>query len=135
VGALKHQLAKLGSCAERYIDYRKIGAVWNKLQERCAARRLAMKRLISPSLLLSDTCRDEMACLMWDHVNIDDYDSSNCWWHPDDHKRGDPFRLPLTLQEDTTARNYLDMAQLAWLQQDVKKVADWIEQQAATAAA
>ena len=34
-------------------------------------------------------------------------------------------------QEDITARNYLDLARLDWLQPEVQKVADWIEQQAA----
>ncbi|EKY27590.1 hypothetical protein HMPREF0185_01984 [Brevundimonas diminuta 470-4] len=38
-------------------------------------------------------------------------------------------------QEDITARNYLDLARLDWLQPDVQKIGDWIEQQAKIAAA
>lgn len=37
--------------------------------------------------------------------------------------------------DDVTARAYLDLAHLDWLQPDVQKVGDWIEQQAAVAAA
>jgi len=37
-------------------------------------------------------------------------------------------------QEDITARNYLDLARLDWLQPEVQKIADWIEQQGAIAA-
>lgn len=38
-------------------------------------------------------------------------------------------------QEDVTARAYLDLARLDWLQPDVQKVGDWIEQQGRIAAA
>ena len=38
-------------------------------------------------------------------------------------------------QEDITARNYLDLARLDWLQPEVQKVGDWIEQQGRIAAA
>jgi integrase len=38
-------------------------------------------------------------------------------------------------QEDVTARAYLDLARLEWLQPDVQKVGDWIEQQGRIAAA
>ncbi len=38
-------------------------------------------------------------------------------------------------QEDVTARNYLDPTNLEWLQSDVQKVGDWIEQQGRVAAA
>jgi integrase len=37
-------------------------------------------------------------------------------------------------QEDVTARNYLDLARLDWLQPEVQKIGDWIEQQATVAA-
>ena len=37
-------------------------------------------------------------------------------------------------QEDVTARNYLDLARLDWLQPEAQKIADWIEQKAAIAA-
>ena len=33
-------------------------------------------------------------------------------------------------QEDTTSRNYLDLTHLDWLQPEVQKIGDWIEQQA-----
>lgn len=36
-------------------------------------------------------------------------------------------------QEDVTARNYLDLARLDWLQPKVQKIDDWIEQQALVA--
>jgi hypothetical protein len=38
-------------------------------------------------------------------------------------------------QEDVTARAYLDLARLDWLQPDIQKVGDWIEQQGRIAAA
>ena len=38
-------------------------------------------------------------------------------------------------QEDTTARNYLDLAHLDWLYPEVQQIADWIEAQANVAAA
>ncbi|OWK29247.1 tyrosine-type recombinase/integrase [Sphingomonas dokdonensis] len=38
-------------------------------------------------------------------------------------------------QEDVTARNYLDLTNLGWLQPDVQKIGDWIEQQGRVAAA
>jgi integrase len=162
-----------------------------------------------------------MTTLTWDRVNIDDEDPSNCWWHLDDRKRGDPLWLPLSsqavallksrmpkskkseedpessryvfpswsktghitdarapmelvgkvvgkhlslhdlrrtftniamrecliekfrtdlltghkpAQEDVTARNYLDLARLDWLQPEAQKIADWIEHRAAIAA-
>jgi integrase len=38
-------------------------------------------------------------------------------------------------QEDTTSRNYLDLANLSWLQSEVQQIGDWIEQQGRVAAA
>lgn len=38
-------------------------------------------------------------------------------------------------QEDVTARNYLDLARLEWLQPEVQKIGDWIELQARIAEA
>lgn len=38
-------------------------------------------------------------------------------------------------QEDITAWNYLDLARLDWLQPDVQRIGDWIEQQAKIAVA
>lgn len=225
VGALKHHWAKLGSRTDRYIDKRKIGAVWNKLMEMrgTAAKADTLAGIdLTIFALLTGGRRDEMAALTWDYVNIDDHDPSNCWWHLDDRKRGDPIWLPLAsqavallksrreladtaianggdaspyvfptrsevgyirdpraaieavgevagkhlslhdmrrtftnismrecliekfrtdlltghkpAQEDTTSRNYLDLAHLDWLQPEVQKIGDWIEQQAAIAA-
>jgi integrase len=37
-------------------------------------------------------------------------------------------------QSDVTARNYLDLSRLGWLQPDAQKVADWIEEQGRIAA-
>lgn len=221
VDALKHHWAKLGTRTERYVDRRKIGEVWNKLHD-LRGEVQGYEALASVDLtifaLLTGARRDEMATLTWDRVNIDDHDPSNCWWHLDDRKRGDPIWLPLSsqavallksrprlklvdgteskwvfpswgktgriqdarapmeavskisgkhlslhdlrrsftnyamreclvekfrvdlltghkpAQEDTTARAYLDLARLDWLQPDVQKVGDWIEQQAAIAA-
>lgn len=39
------------------------------------------------------------------------------------------------VQEDVTARNYLELARLDWLQPEVQRIADWIEAQAKVAAA
>lgn len=221
VDALKHHWAKLGTRTERYIDRRKIGEVWNKLHA-MRGEVQGYEALASVDLtifaLLTGARRDEMATLTWDRVNIDDHDPTNCWWHLDDRKRGDPIWLPLSSQavallksrprlklvdgtespfvfpswgktgrimdarapmeaiseivgkrlslhdlrrsftnyamrecliekfrtdlltghkpssDDVTARAYLDLAHLDWLQPDVQKVGDWIEQQAAIAA-
>jgi integrase len=225
VEVLKDHWATLGSRTERYIDRRKVGEVWNALQ---AARENPKNRDALAGIdltifaLLTGCRRDEGATLTWDRVNVDDHDPSNCWWHIDDRKRGDPIWLPLSsqavallkarravvdadiaegkkvsefvfpswskaghirdarapmetiseivgkhlslhdlrrsftnyamrecliekfrtdlltghkpAQEDITARNYLDLARLDWLQPEVQKVGDWIEQQAAIAA-
>jgi hypothetical protein len=37
-------------------------------------------------------------------------------------------------QEPVTARNHLDLARIEWLQPEVQKIGDWIEQQALVAA-
>lgn len=221
VDALKHHWAKLGTRTERYIDKRKIGAVWNKLQA-MRGEVQGYEALASVDLtifaLLTGARRDEMATLTWDRVHIDDHNPSDCLWHLDDRKRGDPIWLPLSSQavallksrprlkladgtespfvfpswgktgrimdarapmlaigelagkhlslhdlrrtftniamrecliekfrtdlltghkpasDDVTSRSYLDLARLDWLQPEVQKVGDWIEQQAAIAA-
>ncbi|WP_338244778.1 tyrosine-type recombinase/integrase [Aurantiacibacter hainanensis] len=224
VDVLKDHWAPLGSRTDRYIDRRRIGEVWNKLHE---ARETAKNKNVLAGLdltifaLLTGARRDEMTKLTWDRVNIDEHDPSNCWWHLDDRKRGEPIWLPLSsqavallksrmpkpkeceddpvsrlyvfpswskaghitdarapmelvskiagkhlslhdmrrtytnvamrecliekfrtdlltghkpAQEDVTARNYLDLARLDWLQPEAQKIADWIEHQAAIAA-
>lgn len=222
VDVLKDHWARLGNRTDRYIDRRKIGAVWNAL---LSARVAPSSRDhlsgidLTMFALLTGARRDEMTTLTWDRVNIDEDDPSNCWWHLDDRKRGDPIWLPLSsqavallkqrprrklddgkdspwvfpswgktghiadarapmelvskvagkhlslhdcrrsftnyamrecliekfrtdlltghkpAQEDVTARNYLDLARLDWLQPEVQKLGDWIEQQAAVSAA
>lgn len=101
VDALKHHWAKLGTRTERYVDRRKIGEVWNKLHA-MRGEAQGYEALASVDLtifaLLTGARRDEMATLTWDRVNIDDHDPSNCWWHLDDRKRGDPIWLPLSSQ-------------------------------------
>ena len=101
VDALKHHWAKLGTRTERYVDRRTIGAVWNKLHQMRSMVQ-GYEALASVDLtifaLLTGARRDEMATLTWDRVNIDDHDPSNCWWHLDDRKRGDPIWLPLSSQ-------------------------------------
>ena len=225
VEVLKDHWAPLGSRTERYIDRRKVGEVWNALQ---AARQNPKNRDALAGIdltifaLLTGCRRDEGATLQWSNVNIDDHDPSNCWWHLDDRKRGDPIWLPLSsqavallkarravvdeaiaegketspfvfpswskagpirdarapmetisgivskhlslhdlrrsftnyamrecliekfrvdlltghkpAQEDITARAYLDLARLEWLQPEVQRIGDWIEEQAAVAA-
>ncbi|ODU80996.1 tyrosine-type recombinase/integrase [Novosphingobium sp. SCN 63-17] len=221
VDVLKDHWAKLGTRTDRYVDKRKIGEVWNALAEarENPKNRDALSAVdLTIFLLLTGARRDEGAALTWDRVNIDDEDASNCWWHLDDRKRGDPIWLPLSSQavallklrprlklddgtespfvfpswgkqgrimdarapmelvsevagkhlslhdlrrtfsniamrecliekfrtdlltghkpsqEDVTARNYLDLARLDWLQPEVQKIGDWIEQQALVAA-
>lgn len=101
VEVLKDHWAPLGSRTERYIDRRKIGEVWNALQ---AARENPKNRDALAGIdltifaLLTGCRRDEGATLLWSNVNIDDEDPSNCWWHLDDRKRGDPIWLPLSSQ-------------------------------------
>lgn len=216
VDVLRDHWAKLGSRTERYIDRRKIGEVWNALFEaRTAPKNRDHLSSIDLTLfaLLTGCRRDEAATLTWDRVNIDDDDLSNCWWHLDDRKRGDPIWLPLSSQavallklrprlkladdtdspwvfpswsksghvtdarspmelvgkiagkhlslhdlrrsftnyamrecliekfrtdlltghrpssQDVTARNYLDLTRLEWLQSEVQKVGDWMEEQ------
>jgi integrase len=222
VAVLKDHWAKLGSRTDRYSDRHKIGEVWNKLVEaRATPKNRDHLSAIDLTImaLLTGARRDELATLRWSNVNIDDEDASNCWWHLDDRKRGDPIWLPLSsqaldllklrprlrladgtespfvfpswsktghitdarapmelvskvagkhlslhdcrrsftnyamrecliekfrtdlltghqpAQADITARAYLDLARLDWLQPEVQKVGDWIEHQAAVAAA
>lgn len=222
VDVLKDHWAKLGSRTDRYIDKRKVGEVWNKLHEARATpkNRDHLSGIdLAIFALLTGARRDEMATLTWDRVNIDESDPSNCWWHLDDRKRGDPIWLPLSSQavallklrprrkleddtespfvfpswsktghiadargpmelvsevagkhlslhdmrrtftniamrecliekfrtdlltghkpsqEDVTARNYLDLARIDWLQPEVQRIGDWIEEQGRIAAA
>ena len=225
VEVLKDHWAPLGSRTERYVDRRKVGEVWNALQE---ARENPKNRDALAGIdltifaLLTGCRRDEGASLKWDCINIDDSDPSNCWWRITDRKRGEDLQMPLSsqavallkarravvdadiaedkpvsdfvfpswskaghirdarapmemisgivgkhlslhdlrrsftnyamrecliekfrtdlltghrpAQEDITARNYLDLSCLDWLQPEVQKIGDWIEQQAAVAA-
>lgn len=100
VGALKHHWAKLGSRTERYIDRSKVGAVWNKLND---ARQNPKNRDalagtdLTIFLLLTGARRDEGAALTWDRVHLSD-DATECSWHLDDRKRGEPITLPLCSQ-------------------------------------
>lgn len=222
VAALKHHWATLGTRTERYVDKRKIGAVWNKLHE-MRGEVQGYEALASVDLtifaLLTGARRDEMATLRWANVNIDDHKPSNCWWRITNRKRGEDLQMPLSSQavallksrprlkladdtespfvfpswgktgrimdarapmeavseiagkhlslhdlrrsftnyamrecrigkfetdmltghkpsqEDVTARNYLDLADLDWLTPHVQQIGDWIEQQGVIAAA
>lgn len=95
------QVGKLGTRTERYIDKRKIGAVWNKLHE-MRGEVQGYEALASVDLtifgLLTGARRDEMATLQWANVNIDDHDPSNCWWRITDRKRGEDLQMPLSSQ-------------------------------------
>lgn len=222
VGVLKDHWAKLETRNDRYIDKRKFGEVWNTLMETRATlthRDARTAHDLTIFLLLTGARRDEGATLTFDRINIDDDDPSNCWWHLDERKRGDPIWLPLSTQAvallksrprktdedgtvspyvfpswsksgrisdartpmrlvsevagkhlslhdlrrtftniamrecliekfrtdlltghkpaqaDITARNYLDLARLDWLQPEVQRIADWMEEQGRLAAA
>ncbi len=101
VGVLKDHWAKLGSRTDRYVDKRKIGAVWNKLFEaRTNPKNRDALAAIDMTIfaLLTGARKDECAALSWDRVNIDENDPTNCWWHLDERKRGEPIWLPLSSQ-------------------------------------
>lgn len=222
VGALKHHWAPTGDRTERYIDKRKVGEVWNKLQALRVdprSRDTLAGIDLTIFLLLTGARRDEAATLTWDRVHIDDHNPSDCRWHLTERKRGTPIWLPLSSQavallklrprltledgtespfvfpswgkqgrimdargpmeivgeiagkhlslhdlrrtfsniamrecrvekfrtdlltghkpskEDVTATNYLDLTNLTWLHPEAQQIGDWIEQQAAIAAA
>ena len=100
VGALKHHWAKLGSRNERYVDKGKVGAVWNKLQDARAnpKNRDALAGIdLTIFALLTGCRRDEGAALTWDRVHLMD-DPSDCSWHLDERKCGEPITLPLCSQ-------------------------------------
>ena len=220
VGALKHHWAKLGSRTERYIDRRKIGAVWNKLmaqRKEPSSREALAGTDLTIFCLLTGCRRMEGASLKWLNVHINDDDQTDCWWRITNRKVGDDLQMPLSSQavallkdrmpadddeeasefvfpswskaghvmdaratmetvseaagkhlslhdlrrtftnvamrecmiekfrtdlltghkpsqEDVTARNYLDLANLDWLVGEVQKVSDFIEEQGAIAA-
>jgi len=93
VGALKHHWAKLGSRTERYVDRGRVGAVWNTLHEarENPRSRDALAGIdLTIFLLLTGARRDEGAALTWDRVHLSD-DHSECSWHLDQRKRGDPY--------------------------------------------
>lgn len=48
--------------------------------------------------------------------------------------RTDLLTCHVPAQADVTARNYLDLTKLDWLQPEVQRISDWIEQQAVVAA-
>lgn len=86
VDVLKDHWAPLRSRTDRYIDRRKIGEVWNKLQEarETSKNRDALSAIdLTIFALLTAARRDEMTTLTWDRVNIDNNDPSNCWWYLD----------------------------------------------------
>jgi len=100
VGALKHHWAPTGDRTERYIDKRKVGAVWNRLLEMRSnpKNRETLAGIdLTTFLLLTGARRDEAAALTWDRVHIDE-DPTNSRWHLTERKRGQPIFLPLSSQ-------------------------------------
>lgn len=101
VDALKRHWAKLGTRNERYIDKRKVGEVWNMLQD-MRGKAQGYEALASVDLtifaLLTGARRDEMATLTWDRVHIDDHNPAECWWDITDRKRGEDLQMPLSSQ-------------------------------------
>ncbi|QDP20024.1 tyrosine-type recombinase/integrase [Sphingomonas xanthus] len=85
----------------RHVDRRNVGEFWNLLIEARATARnrdaLAGIDLIM-FLALTGARRSEGAALTWDRVNIDEMDSTNCWWHIPDPKNRNPVWLPLSSQ-------------------------------------
>lgn len=70
--------------------------------------------------------------LTWEHMHFED-DLGKCWWHLKDPQienvGADLLTCHVSAQADVTARNDLD-----WLQPEIQRIGDWIEQQGHVAA-
>lgn len=99
VRALKRHWAPAGDRSMRYIEFDKVGAVWNMLHEARATARnrdaLAGVNFVL-FLLTTGARRSEAASLLWSNVHIDKADPAKSYWFLGDRKQGKPIQLPLS---------------------------------------
>lgn len=99
VRALKRHWVPAGDRSERYIEFSKIGEVWNALQEtRTTARNADVLAGVNyvMFLMVVGRRRGEAASLRWDEVHIDRENPAASYWFLREQKVGKPVRLPLS---------------------------------------
>ncbi|MBV7409622.1 integrase family protein [Maritimibacter sp. DP1N21-5] len=99
VAAMKRHWAPAGDRSMRYIEFDRVGLVWNALHDaRLTARnRDALAGVNFVMFLMTTGCRrSEAARLRWSDVHIDKDDPAKSYWFLGDRKQGKPIMLPLS---------------------------------------